>query len=1638
MDNAARYLRDDVAAAKNNFFSINFQETIKANAEREWETFYSKVLPKAASGVLSPKKASFYDFVRDENGNVSNAQMDYLRRKSAETLGLEITEKSGERVSDAAIQKMLSDRGYNPTNFTELRSFLIRSRKMTSGIGSSDGFNIFGFKQMTVDEARQRGMFDYMRDEERGTLYGIVNTMKSNDPISYSIGRTKLDGVYTNRSNQVLDFTNIKSSIGKTMDFFASEFKIPILNFNPADLFGYRSISQMRSSSPIQYISSNSLQPFIHNDAETRADFYMFIKGKGTKGKAFAFNNDSIANEAYATELKGSYRSVATQSSELWSRHAKYGADNREAARPYELDPEDKFSTLKKWFRISDEQPNSLFNLFSRFRARSGDLENPNVMASLLRGEEVNMRIGRRKVGARLNTVTDSNGRITGIGLVDADGAAISEVGEDKILGAFERFGRSTFKTGMPKNVQVALKNDPVLGSLFTYFGMSPAEIGSADSLRDFAHRIINDAPNVRDRLRRQGVDPAFLDRAISRIRSILTESDLSVRSNIGEQSPTISTRFDELGDEIFRYITQVNPSLQGKDPIEAFVKIEQTISSLKKSGQLNAAQESEARASALASLFNFAAFKTYTPSATRSADSRKKLSMILDHASNTKEIGNLFDPYANGDISQITTSIRRKFSFALSPMKKRFGVGPYQQNDLVTDPLGSGQSRTLIPTFGTVFERNPMGAILSAAGVTTYSDPQSFSGGSIPMSQGVERLNRYFGSVGLQLDPGSFSGPLGLFAGGMVGRRVLPLYAAGTTFMTADRLLGGYVYNERDDRGERVYTPMITTGAARTTAEIQSLMAGLMPGGMSYEEKREQLLEGEVPIKKGRFWPLGNTPFTGGKTMYYRPSYYRRLKEAPMFTSDTYGSPMEKFLFYNDISPLRPFDPYRFERKHYNDRPYPISGEYFTGPFGPITPMLNATVGRVLKPQVTMHEEELQAGLAQYVPAGQSGAFSSETYGGPAGYFGRIVGNAASVAPPGSMGNARAGIGGYNAQLASQAGVRGLAAGRVRSDIGSQNTDLATAGSLEYGPYKQRGVMLPNIVPAGEPLSPGNITVQSGEIGYRLQEMAGIYGFGFSSLRQSLGLGQGDFEPQRSVLQSASKAYGSTRSFWDLNLGGLGDVPVGSADVGNLEFSEIVRRFIPKERTNVDYINPIKNTMGQMYPFLPGPEYYTDFTTGDPFTKVQEGEMRLPGVGYERFNQLYGGVYGPVNQLDILADVAPYSKEFRKLNRQIDRMDLSAPERIKVEQIRKQQEDVTTKFNFSDYTYKNSSPDDLGISRARYTAGRIGESITHADNFLTNKLFGKRTALEDWERSNVYGATFPQWQRPFEGYIQPMINKATQDNPITAMAGLGAVGALFGRTPKARFFGTAVGATTGFAASAYGNAREAITGERFIPKTRKKELALEEYSDILSYVKNTRLASQAQAGGDYGAAFDFRQAAKRTMYGADVYSGDAEQLAFSLPKRKREHFKALVQTTDMGERKQILSTAGRLERRFYQAAWGMKVEEKPDLVDYFSRHELPDEGWEGWSAGASSDHMKIKMGQNMGLEMSQMGYYPQQIRQANLANMSYPEFGAGEDRQDVLYKLRGLMSSMGITGSVNSYNNPFGSDQYNVSAGVR
>ena len=1633
-------IKRSIQQADNYLTRKEFQDSFGRKVQSQWNKFYDENVVSYGNTILKPQKAVYQDFV----GPLTGAKEDFLRRRAAQVLGVPLKSADGRLASGRVINDELSKRGIDSNNFGQLRAFLIRNKQMTSQ-ASSGGSNLFGMKQLLVDEAFDKGMFNHMQPEQRDFVRDLAGRLKVGDPVSRSIGFSKLDGVYQNKNGEIVDLTRIKSMVGGLANFFGTEFHIPIVKFNPLQMLGIGGPGGISKSAPFQVASGMSSQPF--GALETHAaDVFIWTKAKngifGPKGTLSSISTDQ-SGMLSSTKMQGMYRPINGRESNIFSRAAGYAAD-KGGISTAELAASDAGRNLtflerfKKSFDIDEEQPNSLLRLAGRFKNRKQDINNPNFFAKLLQEEEV--AIGGKTSGKSMSMVREADGTYK---VVDAKNPGTEIYNHKQVLEAYENFRRTTMQYGTSKRVMSEVQgqiDSPMLNG--RAFDLANA---TGKDLDDYGRVLANLYPDDKSLIRAQGIDPTGLRRRLGRITSRIDDSTASATSSMAARSPSIATRQDELRNEIYKYLLERNAYIKNQgDPSAVLQLIDQAVLDLKKRGLISAGQAAEARAAGLSTVLETGGYKTFSRQAHSGVNQASALDEAISMArgANKSSFQNLASPFTEGTTSIIDTSGLKKTTSLIKPMLKRnFGTAPYKMDEMAGDPFG-GSSITFVPTAGTVLKN--VGAkrfLKSASGLSTYSDPEAFSFSSIPISHGFERLNRYFGTLGMGLDANKYKGPLDLYARGMVGKRVLPIVAGGTGLLAADRTIGGFV-NEKDQNNQRVYSPYFTGKAARGVVEAQAVISGGIPGGSTYSEKRDELLKGNVPIRQGRFWPLGTTPFEGGKIMYYRPSWYRKLQGGAMFTSDTYGSPVEKFMYGNDFSPLRPLDPYKFERKHYTDRPYPVTGEYFSGPWGPLTPLLNATAGKILKPQLKMHEQEVNQALSQYAPAGQSGAYNTAGIAMMSGGGQGIQGGGGFSYGPGGMGagsysgqgGGSGGIGAYNAAMGSRAGSLGTARNMTRSSISGQNASLA--GGVPYGPAPTPGMVSPQIIAAGTPISHGNISLQAGEMAYKFQETMGIYGFGFGAVRNSFGFGQQDFSPQRSTLQSASKAYGTTRAFWDLNLGGLGDVPLAAEGaLGNIEASEIVRRFIPKERTDVNYLNPIRNKMADQYPFLPGADYFANFQQGDPFTKVQEGELRLPGIGYERSNP-YAKGYDQLTQLSILGDVAPYSKEFRQLNRTVDMTGLDGAERVRLEGIRSQVDETTKKYDFSEYKFKYSNPEEMQMKKRNFTLGKVGEYIAHRDTFFNTKFMQNRTAQEDWERRNVYGSTFPEWQNPVESFIKPMYYKATQRDPITAGIGLSVVGTMFARTGRAKAFASMFGVATGAGASAYGNAKEAITGERFIPQERKKQMALEEYSDILSYVKNTSLASQAKESGDMASSAQFSQAAKRTMYGADIFGASVDTLSLAIPKRKREHFKAMINAPEE-ERDRILSTSSRLERRIYQASWGREVEARPELEDYFSRHELPSANWEGWHPNTNMEHVKIKMGQSMGIEMSQMGYYPQQVKESNLTNPSYPVFDSKQDDRNTAAQLRQLMSQNGISGSVMPVMNQFGSNSADISGGL-
>jgi hypothetical protein len=137
--------------------------------------------------------------------------------------------------------------------------------------------------------------------------------------------------------------------------------------------------------------------------------------------------------------------------------------------------------------------------------------------------------------------------------------------------------------------------------------------------------------------------------------------------------------------------------------------------------------------------------------------------------------------------------------------------------------------------------------------------------------------------------------------------------------------------------------------------------------------------------------------------------------------------------------------------------------------------------------------------------------------------------------------------------------------------------------------------------------------------------------------------------------LQGSRQMDSLSRQYYERNLG-AGMFVSPDVENGLVGYSEPLRRFIQHEGFTPQ-VNEIQN---QMPSWLPGEDHMINFHKGDAFTKIDEGYARLPGDGYTALHPELEGVdpedYSDLTKLNILADVAPYSREYNKFRAVVEK----------------------------------------------------------------------------------------------------------------------------------------------------------------------------------------------------------------------------------------------------------------------------------------------------------------------------------------------------------------------------------------------
>jgi len=395
---------------------------------------------------------------------------------------------------------------------------------------------------------------------------------------------------------------------------------------------------------------------------------------------------------------------------------------------------------------------------------------------------------------------------------------------------------------------------------------------------------------------------------------------------------------------------------------------------------------------------------------------------------------------------------------------------------------------------------------------------------------------------------------------------------------------------------------------------------------------------------------------------------------------------------------------------------------------------------------------------------------------------------------------------------------------------------------------------------------SPYDQSFLAGEMAYKATEASGLPGFVFSAVKKAI-TGTGDFGVDDPVLASFADVGSMRDRFWDSNVG------------GGFTTTEALRRFIPKERFQLEKVNPIRNEMPS---WMPGPGGYVDFTHGDPYQAIPEGEYRLPGSGYEsRFKELAGvnpEDYPDIHKYRILGDVAPYSQEFKDISRKVE--SLAQSNRLS-EKDRTLYEGTKAEFREREDKVKTREDPDSFVGKywaAITKAGRMNPVEHLLPISPVHKFAGSVDMITEYEDRNLYSTRSPGWDSPIEDFVKPALYNAAH-----------------------------------------------IFGYEGVPASVQEKRDLTEYFDKLEYMKYKRLEANARGQGEGRAAFAFARKAEYTMFGADPYT-DMDTVKKILPREELPFFEKFVSADSPEEKGRILEMVPRYTRKFYTAQWQKQI----------------------------------------------------------------------------------------------------------------
>lgn len=518
--------------------------------------------------------------------------------------------------------------------------------------------------------------------------------------------------------------------------------------------------------------------------------------------------------------------------------------------------------------------------------------------------------------------------------------------------------------------------------------------------------------------------------------------------------------------------------------------------------------------------------------------------------------------------------------------------------------------------------------------------------------------------------------------------------------------------------------------------------LPGALIGKSSDELRAEYSGEKKVAVRQNRAWLSGGNSYEGGKIMYHRDHLLRTLaSDAKVKT--LYGDrETQRRLnpILNPIGYLR--NPYQFEEMHTHDMPMPVWGmDVSYGSF--LGQAYKGTVGQIIKPTVVntnLLKEQERFKKESDLLQGKLGILEKivETAEKKRGVNknGEYVGFSPSTED------------GYSPETLVTRG------DPVDPSYDSDSYVVPTNEKKEVKSLIDDGLMLKPNSPTNEPYTRGFQASWS-----TAEEFIGLKGFTGGLLLNQAGISPVD------QLRPELEISGSSTNFSKLIM----DAQLGDA----LGSGEYLRRLFPQSASSRrETVNPMRNLVTPDW--LPKNEtkYYENFEKGNYYSHIENGEYLLPGSkGFDTLNPHLKGIdpndFPLVYQYSILQNVARNSSEHIAIKEHLIRnLDtLSDAEKDVFFEAYGQDEARDRLKEFSEY----ATEDEKGRMGIFNLHNALWESVAHKENPLEPllpfrpmaKFVHKRTAEEDYIKTQIMGPDTGIWTNPYSHFIKPAINRS-------------------------------------------------------------------------------------------------------------------------------------------------------------------------------------------------------------------------------------------------------------------------------------